>query len=413
MLSLHELIGQIPHLALHAKSSFQTLLDEAKSTSLYVDTIVADDWLFGIREMLEDRERPHQGDLGVTVLIEYTYLQELRKICLANVVPPILIISPSPHYANEELRKISTGLSKWLTLQYANQLFNQSFRDLNEVIYYTADIRDERQLIRKISNPDLIWEEGQSLERKIELKLFAAEGGLNISGFPPELATSSPASSLIIHEMAGFDVLAQQYVDDEILNLDPRVSPYHWDGYLWSLSHQAVFIKEDQIPRFKEETAIARILDLPDMEWLGNIPTEKLIELRAQGRMEEMRSIIRDSNKRLKYEDPQNFLALAAEIKSDLETSLRKHKAELKSSVRKDRWRIGAEITGFIVSGSITAASTAVPLLAIPAAIIGLGSGVGSIKDIIKQVRRSRERKAELPNRPIGILWDAYQRKKT
>jgi len=51
--------------------------------------------------------------------------------------------------------------------------------------------------------------------------------------------------------------------------------------------------------------------------------------------------------------------------------------------------------------------------LAIPAAIIGLGSGVGSIKDIIKQVRRSRERKAELPNRPIGILWDAYQRKKT
>jgi hypothetical protein len=118
--SLYDSVAQISYMALHAKSSFQTLYDEVRSTSLYVDTIVADDWLFSMREMLEDRGRPHQGDLGVTVLVEYLCLQTLRELALADVVPPILIVCPSPHYADNELRKVSKRISEWLTLQYAS-----------------------------------------------------------------------------------------------------------------------------------------------------------------------------------------------------------------------------------------------------------------------------------------------------
>jgi hypothetical protein len=168
--SLYELVAQIPYMALHAKSSFQTLLDEVRSTSLYVDTIVADDWLFGMREMLEDRGRPHQGDLGVNVLVEYGCLQTLRQLALADVVPPILIICPSPHYADIELRKVSKTISEWLTLRYASQLFGKSFNNLIEVIEYSNKFRDDNQLVRSISDPSLIWEEGRSLESKLKHK---------------------------------------------------------------------------------------------------------------------------------------------------------------------------------------------------------------------------------------------------
>lgn len=406
---LYESVAQIPHLALHAKSSFQTLLDEVRSTALYVDTVVADDWLFSMREMLEDRDRPHQGDLGVNVLVEYVYLQALRQLALADVVPPILIICPSPHYADDELRKVSKRISEWLTLQYATQLFGRSFNNLIEVLEYTSIIRDDHHLATKISDPSLIWEQGQSLESKLKHKLAVAEGGLNISGFPPELASSSPGSSLIIHEMAGFDVLAQQQVDNEILQLDPRVSPYHWEGYLWTLSQRKT--DTEQNSRFREETAVARILEQPDISWLGNIPTEKLLDMRAQSQMEEMRCLFRDANDRLKYTSPEKFSILATEVSSNLQEALLTHERELRSRTAKDVWGLGVSIGAFIVNGTLSLASVAIPWLAIPAAAIGLGAGLGSVRDVIRRVQRLRKYKSESTARPIGILWDAYSQR--
>lgn len=407
--ALYESIIQIPHLKLHAKSSFQTLLDEVRSTALYVDTIVADDWLFGMREMLEDRERPQQGDLGVNVLREYMYLQSLRELSSANVVPPILIVCPSPHYADSELRKISTGLSGWLALKYASELYGRDFKDINEVIEYTIKIRDIPSLVKNISDPNLIWEEGKNLESRIEIKLFAAANSLHISGFPAEAVDLNPGMAIIIHEMAGFDIIAQQQIDNEILDLEPRVSPYHWDGYLWSLSHGNTSTEKSN--RITDETAVARILELPELSWLGNVPSAKLVELRSEGQMEEMRSLIRNSNEKLKYINPDEFSSLADETKSTLEEALRKHESEIKSDTRKGRKKLGFELAAFVVSGSIAAASVAVPLLAIPAAVIGLGAGAGSVRDVIKQIKHIKQQSNKTAGRPLGILWDAFSQR--
>jgi len=130
--TLYEAIIQIPYTKLHSKSSFQTLINEVRSTALYVDTVVADDWIFSLREATEDHKRPLSGDLGVNILKEYIFLWSFRKLILADIVPPILIICPSPHYADPDLRKVSNKLSLWLALRYANVLYGQTFNSIND-----------------------------------------------------------------------------------------------------------------------------------------------------------------------------------------------------------------------------------------------------------------------------------------
>lgn len=401
---LYAAISEIPHLALHAKSSFVTLLDEVRSTALYVDTIVADDWLYSMREVTEDRKRPHQGDIGVLVLMEYFELQLLRKVCLADVVPPILIICPSPHYAEKELRKISNDISRWLGLQYANQLFGRDFAGIEEMIKFTSNITSDNKLAKSIADPTLIWEVGDSLEEKLKLKLAAAEGSIHNSGFPAELATYSPASALIVHEMSGFDVISQQGVDDEILGLEPRVPRYHWDGYLWTL-------KQTAKKQFGEETAVARILDEPNLSWLGNIPIDNLLEMRTRGTMEELRTIIRDANKRLKYASLSEFDSLAMEVKDTIQAALAKHQDDLKTKTTQARWGLARDVSLLTVMGGLSIASISVPWMAIPAGIIGSGFGLGSVRDVLKQTKVLQGIKTEARYRPIGMLWDAYTKR--
>lgn len=405
--TLYDLIKQIPNQTLYAKSSFQTLLDEVKNAALYVDTIVADDWIYGSREMVEDGSRSHQGELGITILCEYMHLMELRELVTAQVIPPILIICPSPHYAKKEIREVSTNIARWLGLEYANRLFDRQFTTLPEIVEYGAAIRNEPQLIKKIADPSLIWEEGKTLENKVERKLQIAGYSLNASGFPSELAEKSPATTLIVHVLAGFDVIAQQYVDNELLDVDIKVSPYHWEEYLWSLGFQSIGGRVVHIGKAKEETAIAHILDLPDMAWLGNVPVEHLISIREQGKMEEFRSLFRDARERLKYVNPEDVPRLAKEIRDTLESSLKEHAKYLKSNKRNELLGWATDIGGFIVAGGLAAATPAIPLLAIPAAIIGLGAGVGSVRDIVRRFQRSRGQKQIEENRPIGVLWKA------
>ena len=400
---LYEAINVIPHLVLHAKSSFATLLDEVKSTALYLDTIVADDWLYSMREVVEDRERPHQGDLGVSILTEYVRLQSMRQLFLADVVPPILIICPSPHYAERGLRKVSEGISKWLTVQYAGQLFGRGFKDIEDVIEFTSQIRNDSQLARSIADPTLIWEEGASLEAKLKLKLYAAEGAIHHSGLPAELAALSPASALIVHEYAGFDVIAQQEVDDEILGLEPRVSPYHWDGYVWTLGQSA------KGQKVREETAVAHVLEQPNFSWLGNVPITKLIEMRTRGSMEEIRSIIRRTSNRLKYASISEFAALSQEVNVTIVAALKDHEKNLKSLIKKEKLGLALDATVLTVVGGLSIASIATPWLGIPATMIGLGPGLGSVRDVVKRLKAIGNIRSEQSRRPIGVLWEAYK----
>lgn len=168
-------------------------------------------------------------------------------------------------------------------------------------------------------------------------------------------------------------------------------------------------VEQDSI--VKEETAVARILEQPDMSWLGNIPTEKLLDMRAKGQMEEMRSLFRDASSRLKYTSPEKFSILATEVRSKLQEALLTHGQELRSRTTKDRWGLGTDIGAFIVNGSLSLASVAIPWLAIPAAAIGLGAGLGSVRDVIRRVQRLRKFKSESAARPVGILWDAYSQR--
>ena len=408
--TLYEAIIQIPYTKLHSKSSFQTLINEVRSTALYVDTVVADDWIFSLREATEDHKRPLSGDLGVNILKEYIFLWSFRKLILADIVPPILIICPSPHYADPDLRKVSNKLSLWLALRYANVLYGQTFNSINDLIDYTQNFTNISDLTKQIAKPNLIWEEGDTLESKIERKLYIASNSFQISGSSDEIIDINPGMAIIIHEMSGFDVIAQQKIDNEILDLEPRVPRYHWDEFLWSLNQRTELTKDHD--KISEETAVVRILENKEMSWLGNIPLEKLIELRSEGRMEEMRTLIRESNERLKFADFSKVSELAQEVKANLEDALMKHESDLKSQEMMSRLKIQTSVTELLVSGWIALVTTKVPELSIPGSIFGLAVGGSSVWDVIAKVNGFKIKAAEESRRPIGILWDAFSKGK-
>jgi hypothetical protein len=161
----------------------------------------------------------------------------------------------------------------------------------------------------------------------------------------------------------------------------------------------------------REELSAMAILQ-PDMEFLGDISVEELRTLRAHQGLSTIRAHIEVERSILKSMSIEQFTATAKDVAGRLLAAITQYETELHATLLKQRER---ERRGFLSLGlaaCMGVASIAVPVLGVPATVIGLLAGTQSLRGVINDHLSRKKAQQDTLARPIGLLYQVYRRRK-
>jgi hypothetical protein len=167
---------------------------------------------------------------------------------------------------------------------------------------------------------------------------------------------------------------------DHRLSLRPRP----WNYYTWLLEYQGT-TAQDQAGTL-EARHVARALTAEagvNLEWLGNVPPESVLEIRKNGHAEELRALLSNGLSDLLKINPENYFRTADQVIENLDAAFRKHQRQLSEAKLKKLKLYGIDVPTCLAIGGIGIAGAItgnVPLQGISAALSV--AGLATLKDI-------------------------------
>lgn len=374
----------------------------ASTCGLYIDTIVLPDPFLRMKTYLEYAKKHIQFFYlvkGALNLLSY------RQLALADVWPPIITIYPS----NFGLEKIHYNLIDATiqkdTIAHCSKIFGREFSSFETLEKYMAKFTDANDVLGEAKNLEYIlfqteWtgNKKEHLERFIqeELPQFAMQPGLALMG-------------QIYGRMAQADSVARE---SALLGGTPLIeAPTSWQYFNWKLKYEAISWGTDE--KSKSILHVVRGLQNAsdgEMSWLGNIPTEKLIELRRSGVEKEIRDIFSQSINEIISLDPTDFTKTTERVIFNVKEAFEVHRNKLDQIKKKQLKLFGIDLPSWLAYGSLAISAAVIlnPALGIATALGG-SIGVPNLKDICNDYYKIKEEKKENLSSPIGLLFQCSQ----
>jgi hypothetical protein len=158
---------------------------------------------------------------------------------------------------------------------------------------------------------------------------------------------------------------------------------------------------------FSKETEVIAALQQEHLKWLGNIPLDKLRELRERGEIADLRELLERNIRLVENCGDDEFLDLGLQVRNNIEKALEKHSLEVFEIQKKFKRMVkfgGAEGASLIVSGTLGIVGSAYPPLALTA---GLAAGVPLAIHTYADYVDYRDKSDELKKKPVALLFDA------
>jgi hypothetical protein len=148
-------------------------------------------------------------------------------------------------------------------------------------------------------------------------------------------------------------------------------------------------------------------LRLDDFSWLGNVPIEGIVKLREDGELQNVRDTLSRGIERIETVSDEDFSEVTRQVGYNLDQEFKRHKTQLKNLDEKFRRKYNFDVASVAVGGSIAVISALFQPLAVAAGIVGGGSLMKFISDVLAE----RSKKAELRRKPVALLFEAYEDK--
>lgn len=359
--------------------------DFIKRTALYVDTVLIEDplvMLTRIKDMSEDNQH-------LSRIIKHVFnLLDMRELFFGLGDKPVLTIFPP--FFTEDNRQDILRLVNCSGLKYFEMLMETKFPDIDYLFEYMKKQNDINQLSKLIKHPQMLPKPEHQGHRQFleEVNSNIVEGSKGFKG-------ASVGFTLVLKvlgQLAGVGTetfhsthLASQMVFD---------AESHWKMYKWSLTNN--FRKPDI------DDVIVNSLQLDDFKWLGNIPLDKLLQMRRDGELSSVRDIIRRNIYSSTHANT-DLNVTAKQALANIEEVLKAHSMEVKSlaSELKKKYFIDGAIA---VAGLVVGVASG-PLS--PLSIAGLASTLYGVYDVGKGAVNVRSEKDRLESGVIGMLLQA------
>lgn len=359
--------------------------DFVKRTALYVDTILIEDPLIMITHLKDHAE----DSAYLSRMIEHVFnLLDMKELFFGLGDFPILTIFP-PFRTAKNRQQIMNAVHA-SGLKYFETLLEKPFCDIDNFFEYMKNTKDLRTLSNRIkhpqmlpksesqSHPEFLQEVHESITSESKVYKDASVGvtlALKVFGQLSAVGTETFNSAQLSSQMV-FD------------------SSIHWKMYKWGLTND---FKQPDI-----DNVIINSLQLDEFKWLGNVPIDKLLQMRREGELSSLRSLI-GKNIYSSTHASTDLEITAKQAMSNIEEALISHSKELN--------QIDAELRKkYLVDGSMAVLGLVSGLASgplSPLSLVGLSSSLYGVYDLGKGIASTHSKKNKLESGVIGMLLQA------
>jgi hypothetical protein len=197
------------------------------------------------------------------------------------------------------------------------------------------------------------------------------------------------------------------------LNGTPIIdAPTSWQYLAWKMEYDS---ERKELETGDHELHIVRGLQdlaINEMEWLGNIPPEALIDIRKQGAMEDIRAMLGSGIHDIVDSNPANFHRSRDRIFDNINVAFKQHRKNIEE-LKAKKWKFaGKDIGSWMVTGSlgVTAAVTGMPVWGLAAIAADQLLDAPKIKDIPQSIRDLADETTKVKKSPVGMLFSVSKK---
>lgn len=378
----------------------------ASKCGLYTDTLVLPDPYLRSKHIFE---RATDERKAYFLIKHALNLLQYKDLACADVTPPIVVVLPDISVIEEGEREYFYRLGQDDALIHASRVFGRKFESFEDLMEFCGHLDSIERAAAEIKDHDRVlfdteWQ-GTVSEQLERVTQDPAYTGL--------LGTDNPG--LIVASQA----LGRMSTGNELLVKARRLSgtpiidaPTSWQYLVWKLEYDAGHTEEIEGLRDLHVVRGLQTLAENDMQWLGRIPAEALLDVRKTGALGEVREILTKGVEELAMANPTNFHRTSDLVFDNIHAAFAEHRKNIDALVAKGWKFAGSDLGSWVVVGSLaaTAAATGAPVWGLAALAADQILRAPKLRDIPQSIRELAVETTKVKRSPVGMLFKLSKR---
>lgn len=378
----------------------------ASKCGLYMDTIILPDPYLRSKHIFE---RSSDKRKAYFLIKHALNLLQYKDLACADVTPPIVAVLPDTSVIEEGEREYFYRLGQDDALIHASRVFGRTFESFDDLLEFCGQLDTIERAAAEIKDHDRVlfdteWQ-GTVSEQLERVTHDPSYEGL--------LGTNSPGLIVASQALGRMSTSNELLVKARRLRGTPIIdAPTSWQYFVWKLEYDAGHTEEIEGLRDLHVVQGLQTLAANEMQWLGRIPPEALLEVRKSGALGEVRAILTKGVEELATANPTNFHRTSDLVFDNIHAAFADHRKNIDALVAK-RWKFaGSDIGSWLVVGSlaVTAAATGAPVWGLAALAADQLLRAPKLRDIPQSIRELATETAKVKRSPVGMLFRLSKR---
>jgi len=371
----------------------------ASKCGIYTDTVVLPDPFLRSKHIFENYPK---NDAAYYLIKHAMNILKYKELACAELDVPIIAILPDLAVIEDDERDFFHHLGKQDSLVHAGKLFGREFESFEELMDFASALDTIERAVAEIGDEsrvlfDTNWtgNVASQLERALESEHYKP-------------FIKSPGVLLASQSLGRMSVSNELLIKARRLNGTPIIdAPTSWQYLAWKMEYDAE--RTESATGAKDLHIVRGLQDLSttEMEWLGNIPPEALIDIRQQGAMGEIREMLGKGIEEIVASNPENFHRSRDHVFDNINEAFRVHEENIEA-IRSKKWKFaGRDVGSWIVVGSlgVSAAITGMPVWGIAAIAADQLLDAPKLRDIPSSIRELATESNKVKKSPVGMLF--------
>lgn len=372
----------------------------ASKCGMYIDTIILPDPFLRTKHVFE---RGTLKDKAYYLIKHAMNILQYKELACADTEQPIVVIAPDYAALQAEEKDYYYQLGQEDSLKHSGKLFDRHFESIDELSEFAKQLDTVEKVVAEIKDSSRV--------------LFDTEWKGDISD-QIKMAMDDDHSRLLGTKHPGMIIASQSFGrminSNELLIKARRLrgtpiidAPTSWQYLIWKMEYDSEAAEIDTDVKDLHIVRGLQNLANGEMEWLGNVPPDALIEVRKQGAMDEIRDILGKGIEELTTNNPTNFNRSQEQVLDNLNEAFTLHKKNIQK-LREKKWKFaGKDIGSWLVTGTlgVTAAATGMPVWGLAAIAADQLLDAPKLKNIPKSIKEIVKENQELKQSPVGMLF--------
>lgn len=379
----------------------------ASKCGIYTDTIILPDPFLRSKYIFQHMNLKKK----VYYLMKHAMnLLQYKDLACVDFDIPIVVVLPDMTVLEQEEHEFLQVLGENDSLIHAKKLFGRDFSSFEEILDFGKSLDTIEKAVAEIKDNTRVlfdpeWGNDASLQIKNALKSDQGKFYKDIT----------PGTLLARQALGRMSVSNEILIRSRRLRGTPIIdAPTSWQYLVWKMEYDAGVAEENfKTPGLHIVKGLGDLAH-SDMPWIGNIPSDALIEIRKAGAMDEIRDILGKNINDLISTNPTNFYRTKDQIFENINEAFIKHQENIKT-LRSKQWKFaGQDIGSWLVTGSIevAAALTGTPVWGLATVAANQIFDTPKLKEIPKSIRELAEENKKLNQSPVGMLFSISKKSK-